>query len=269
MQARGRTARSITTFGVAIALAACSNGNPVSAPSGDVRVEVTEVRFDRGADTSYVELDDRAGQRSFQIAIGADEARTITLELHGIKTVRPLTNELLGKVIARTGNEVDRVEITEVRGEIYYAKIILDHGRYILDSRPSDAIALALGVGAPIYVADTLMHSTEESANEVPAPVTATNFGVTVQELNPDLALYFGVEAESGVVIADSGPGAGKAGLQRGDIVIEAGGHAVRTPADFAHLARPAGAPIPLIIRRDGATHTVTIAPAISSGVVQ
>ncbi len=251
------------------ALVACGDGNSVGLPRGDVRVEVTAVGFDQRAGTPYVQLDDRAGQRSLQITIGTDEARTITLELHGIKTARPLTNELLAKVIARTGNAVDRVEVTEVRNEIYFAKIVLNHGRYAFDSRPSDAIALALGVRAPIYVAGALMRSIGASANEVPAPVTATNFGVTVQELTPDLALYFGVEAGSGVVIADFGPEAGSAGLRRGDIVVEAGGHAVRTPADFVHVANPGGAPIALSIRRDGATHTITIAPAVTSGAAQ
>ena len=272
MQPLGRAAHSITIFGVAIALAssalvACGDGNSVGLPSGDVRVEVTAVGFDQRAGTPYVQLDDRAGQRSLQITIGTDEARTITLELHGIKTARPLTNELLGKVIARTGNAVDRVEVTEVRDEIYYAKIILDHGRYVLDSRPSDAIALALGVQAPIYVAGTLMRSIGTSANEVLAPLTATNFGVTVQELTPDLAQYFGVEAGSGVVIADYGAKADRAGLQRGDIVIEAGGQSVRTPGDFVHAASPGGASIVLTIRRGGVTHTITIAPAVTSGV--
>src|SRR5579863_8441123 len=98
MQPPGRAAGSVSVFGVAIALAflmlACGGENSVSPPSGEVRVEVTAVGFDQQAGTSYVQLDDRAGRRSLQIAIGADEARTITLELHGIKTVRPMTNEL-------------------------------------------------------------------------------------------------------------------------------------------------------------------------------
>ncbi len=229
-----RLAQSNAMLGLALillsgGLSACHDSNPVSAPGGEVIVEVTAVRFDQRAETSnYVQLDDRAQRRSLQIAIGEEEARTITLELRGIKTVRPLTNELLGKVIARTGNAVDRVEITEVRDETYYAKIILDRGRYAIDSRPSDAIALALGVRAPIYVERSLMRSIDASATEVPAPVTATNFGVTVQELTADLAQYFGVEAESGVVIADLNTRAGNAGLQRGDIVIEAGARCAR-----------------------------------------
>jgi len=273
MQTFGHAGGSITTFGVAIALAAilaaCGNGNSVSVPSSDVRVEVSMVGFDQ-PDEAFVRLDDRPGKRMLQIAIGADEARGIALELHSIKSPRPLTNELLGQVIASTGNTVDRVEVAEVRDEIYYAKIILDGGRYAIDSRPSDAIALALRVQAPIYVADTLMQSTQASGPRVvPMPVTASKFGVTVQELTPDLALYFGVRTGSGVVIADFEPKIRNAGLRRGDILVDAGGHPLRTPTDFLDTASPLGAPITLTIRRGRVTRTISFMPAAASGVVQ
>jgi S1-C subfamily serine protease len=128
----------------------------------------------------------------------------------------------------------------------------------VLDGRPSDAIALALGVRAPIYVVSALMQPNSANASGVPAPVTASNFGVTVQELTPNLALYFGLEAGSGVVIADFGAAAAKAGLRRGDIVLEAGGQPVRTPADFLRVTSAGGA-----------NHTIAIAPAAPSGVAQ
>ncbi len=271
MQPRGRAVHSITILVMALALAsasmvACRNDKLVRMPSGDVRVEVAMVGFDQPTDTAYVRLDDRNGSRSLQIAIGTEEARIIALELHGIPSARPLTNELLGQVIARTGNTVDRVEITEVREEVYYAKIILDHGRYAIDSRPSDAIALALRAAAPIYVAATLMQSVRANVTAAPIQDTAINYGVTVQELTPDLALYFGVEAGGGVVIADFGPQTGNAGLRRGDILVEVGGRPIHSPADFAHVASSGGAPITLIVRRRGATHTITIAPVAVSG---
>jgi bifunctional DNase/RNase len=266
-----RAAPSNAMLGLALilvggALSACHDSNATSLqkpPSGDVRVEVSGVGYDRQSASNYVQLDDRAQQRSLQIAIGEEEARTITLELNGLKPLRPLTSELLSAVIALTGNTVDRVEVTEVRDEIYYASIILDHGRYTLDSRPSDAIALAIGMKAPIYVASDLMQAVRAASSTGSAPLTATNFGVTVQQLTPDLATYFGVEADGGVVIADVGREVGKAGLQRGDIIVEVEGRAIHRPVDFAHATIRARAPIWLRVRRGKATRTITITPGI------
>jgi uncharacterized protein len=271
MQPLGRTARSVTILGMAIAfassaLAGCGDGNSASRVGDAVRVKVAAVGFDDNGSAPYVQLDDRAGQRSLQIVIGGAEARAILLELHGIKSARPLSDELLASIIARTGNTVDRVEVSELHDQIYYAKIILDHGRYAIDCRPSDAIALALQVGAPIYVAGALMQSHRVSSAEVPVPATATNFGITVQELTPDLAQYFGVTAGSGVVVADFDRTAGSVGVQRGDIIVAAGGRPVRTVAEFTHVASPGPSPIALTVRRGGATLTITIAPAVKAG---
>jgi len=255
------------------ALSACRGGGATSSaptstsrasgtPANEVRVDVNDVGYDTEASSSFVQLDDQANRRSVQIAIGDDEAHAITLELHGLKTPRPLTSELLRQVIAQTGNGVDRVEITAVMDGVYYAKIVLDRGRYSIDCRPSDAIALALGSNAPIYVADTLMRPVTADASADAAPVTVSNLGVTVQQLTPDLAAYFGIQNGDGVVVADLGSVAGRAGLRRGDIVIAAGGRAIHAPGDFAHASAAAGAPFGLTIRRGTATRTITLAPA-------
>jgi bifunctional DNase/RNase len=269
-----RSAPSIVMRGVAFMLvfgliAACgqrAGTSPLSPPSGEVRVEVTEVGYDKQSASHYVQLDDRARQRSLQIAIGDDPARAITLELSGVKSPRPLTNQLLGTMLARTGNAVDRVEITQVRDEIYYAKIILNHGRYALDSRPSDAIALAMTVNAPIYVANELMLKTSTTSDAVAAPIVATNLGVTVQALTPDLANYLGIAAGTGAVIADFSAEAGKSGLQRGDVLVEVDGHTIRTPDDFARMTVATGSRIAMTVRRGKTKQTITIAPALTGG---
>src|SRR5579872_1647509 len=121
-----------------------------------VRVDVTDVAYDHSTDTHYLVLEDKSGRRVLPIAIVDEEAQAIMFELRGIKPERPLTYQLLLGLIEQTGNRVDRVVIGDVRDEVYYAKVYLDHGRYILDSRPSDAIALAIGADAPIFVADKL-----------------------------------------------------------------------------------------------------------------
>ena len=84
--------------------------------------------------------------------IGESEATAILLALHGVKPERPFTNDLVRSIIGQTGNRVDRVVIGDMRDETYYATIYMDGGRYSIDSRPSDAIALAMGMNAPIYV---------------------------------------------------------------------------------------------------------------------
>ena len=260
-----RGAALVLVFGL---ITACGRGrvtSPLSPPSGEIRVEVSDVGYDKQLASHYVQLDDRAQQRSLQIAIGVDPARAITLQLSGIKSPRPLTSQLLGTVIARTGNAVDRVEITQVRDEIYYAKIILDHGRYALDSRPSDAIALAMTVNAPIYVAIELMHTMSATADAA-GPIVATKLGVTVQALTPDLANYLGIAAATGAVIADFSDEAGKSGLQRGDVLIAVDGHPIRAPDDFAHMAVGTDARIAMTVRRGKTTQTITIAPALTSG---
>jgi serine protease Do len=98
------------------------------------------------------------------------------------------------------------------------------------------------------------------------APVTATNFGLTVEQLTPDLATYFGVATTSGVVVADVDHAASVAGLQRGDILIEVGGRAIAKPDDFAHTTHAAGAPIGFTVRRGAATRTITISPPVTAG---
>src|SRR5271170_1451088 len=96
-------------------LAACRGGSAPSGsssatasapgtPANEVRVEVSDVGYDTEVSSSFVQLDDQTHRRSVQIAIGDDEAHAITLELHGLKTPRPLTGELLRQVIAHTGN---------------------------------------------------------------------------------------------------------------------------------------------------------------------
>ncbi len=115
----------------------------------------------------YVMLEDSAGGRSLPIGIGESEAQSIALELHGLNPGRPLTYDLIKNILDSTGNHVDRVEVNDLRDETYFAIILLDHGHHSIDSRPSDAIAVALATKAPIYVSARLF---ESGATDVNAP---------------------------------------------------------------------------------------------------
>jgi uncharacterized protein len=247
------------------AACACTRGGTSPQSSGQVRVEIGDVGFDQQSGAHFVLLEDKTGKRSLPILIGEEEARAIMLELRGVRTERPLTYQLLRNVIQQTGNHVDRVVISDVRDQIYYAKIYLDHGRYVIDSRPSDAIALAMGTKAPVFVAPEVFRASgsEESASAggIGPAHTMSALDVTVQELTPELARYFQVAPDSGVLIADVGPSADKAGVQRGDVLTEIDGRAVSSAEDFARSAANLNrdSRVILTVRRGGSIRKIAV----------
>lgn len=99
------------------------------------------------------------GNRRLPIIIGAFEAQAIALEIEGIKPPRPLTHDLLKNLIDNLGASVIEVIVTELRENTFYSKIIIEVSGLTndIDSRPSDAIALAVRTDAPIYVAESVM----------------------------------------------------------------------------------------------------------------
>jgi bifunctional DNase/RNase len=244
-------------------LGGCAH-EPAALPvfTDQVRVDVTDVAYDHSTGTHYLVLEEKSGRRVLPIAIGDDEARAIMFELRGIRSARPLTYELLLKLIEQTGNKVDRVVIGDVRDEVYYAKVYLDHGRYTLDSRPSDAIAVAIGANAPIFVADKLLETATPETGPLPIK-TAEALGMRLQELTPELAQYFGVSVHSGVLVADIGSNVQKGGVERGDIVTQVDGNPITTPEEFSHAAAAATAGansnVTLTIRRGAAVHWVRL----------
>jgi bifunctional DNase/RNase len=95
------------------------------------------------------------GSRRLPIIIGAFEAQSIALEMEGIKPPRPLTHDLMKNLIDLLGGELVDVYISELREGTFFARLNLDTQE--IDSRPSDAIALAVRYGAPIFVAEKVM----------------------------------------------------------------------------------------------------------------
>lgn len=110
------------------------------------------------------------GNRRLPIIIGAAEAQSIALEMEGIKPPRPLTHDLMKNIISAFGAELTDVTIDELRDGTFYAKLSIDN--QLIDSRPSDAIALAVRYGAQIFVANAVMEEAafipEEEEQEQP-----------------------------------------------------------------------------------------------------
>ena len=254
---------------LAVSVAACSCGRSPSNSSGsakvspdEVRVQVARVGFDNETGANYVLLLDQSQSRVLPILIGESEATAIMLALHGIKPERPLTHDLVRSIIGKTGNRVDRIEIADMRDQIYYATIYMDGGRYTIDSRPSDAIALAMNMNAPIYVNTKLFESASAVGLGIGGkiPDTAHALGLTVEQLTPDLASAFGESDERGVLVSEVDSSAKKAGVARGDIVVKVNNTNVKALDDFNRQAtRIKSGSVTLTLNRDGSSRTVTL----------
>jgi bifunctional DNase/RNase len=124
-----------------------------------VEVILRAVRVDVGTSTPLLLLEEVGGERVLPIFIGAPEATSIAYALQKLETPRPMSHDLLGHVIAALGAKIFSVEITELRDNTFYAnlRLVRDGAEVEVSARPSDAVALALRVGAPILVNDDLM----------------------------------------------------------------------------------------------------------------
>jgi hypothetical protein len=141
---------------------ACSASTTEAKQGGGysmVEVTIDSVRVSLMSQHRIVVLKDMNSSRYLPIWIGPFEADAITIELQGVEVARPLTHDLLKSLITRLGAEVEQVTITDLRSDTFYAQITLtSNGRQMeIDSRPSDAIALAVRTRVPVYVADEVM----------------------------------------------------------------------------------------------------------------
>ncbi len=100
-----------------------------------------------------------APHRIVPLAVGGNEAMAIAFGLQGVEVPRPLTHDLLVDVLQHTATVVDRVTITDIRDGTFFAEVRLGgaHGGHTVDSRPSDAIALAVRVHSPLFVSEAVV----------------------------------------------------------------------------------------------------------------
>lgn len=124
-----------------------------------IEVTIDSVRVSLMSQHRIVVLKETGSTRFLPIWIGPFEADAITIELQGVEVARPLTHDLLKSLIEQLGAEVVQVTINDLRNDTFYAEISLQvNGRRLqIDSRPSDAIALAVRARVPVLVAERVM----------------------------------------------------------------------------------------------------------------
>ncbi len=124
-----------------------------------VEVILRAVRVDVGSSTPLLLLEEVGGKRVLPIFIGAPEAAAIAYALQKVETPRPMSHDLLSNTITALGGRIFAVEITHLEDNTFFAnlRLLKDDVEILVSARPSDAVAIAMRVSAPILVSDELM----------------------------------------------------------------------------------------------------------------
>lgn len=150
-----------------------------------IEVTIDSIRVSLMTQQRVVILKDTDSDRYLPIWIGPCEAESITIELQGVEVARPLTHDLLKTVVTDLGGKVRHVLVSELRTDTFFARIAINaNGRQMeIDSRPSDAIALAVRAKVPIYVDEAVM-DTASIVPEEDMEVESVDGGATNAKLS-------------------------------------------------------------------------------------
>ena len=156
-------------------------------------MELLGVRLELPGNTPVVLLRETGGDRRvLPIYIGPEEARAIALALEGVETPRPMTHDLMRDLLVALGAQVRSITVTDLRDSTFFAEIeLLIEGRTVrVSSRPSDAVALAVRVEAPLFaseevLADAAMPAAEESEEEQQEEIVE-EFREFIDQVNPE-----------------------------------------------------------------------------------
>ena len=153
-----------------------------------IEMKVMGIAIDTASGSPIIVLNDIDNRKALPIWIGSAEASAIIRKIENIKVLRPMTHDLIIDIVEKTGYVVNRVEINDVENETYYSTIYLlnDEGKEItIDSRPSDAVAVAIRVDAPIFVSAKVLADGSVSCNSAKDEEEAQEFKNFVQSIKP------------------------------------------------------------------------------------
>lgn len=151
-----------------------------------VEMTVDSIRVHMPTGQHVVILKEKTAERYLPIWIGINEANAIALKITGMTPERPITHDLLANILGAVDINVDRIVVTSLANEVFYARILahVDGRRMEIDSRPSDAIAVAVRVNAGIYVAKEVL----DRAGVLPEAEQDGETGETDEETTERLA---------------------------------------------------------------------------------
>lgn len=154
-----------------------------------LEAKVEGLALDMTTNSPVVILAPLSVNKVLPIWIGHAEAWGIAIQLTGIQPQRPMTYDLLKEIVDATKAKIIKVAITELKEQTFYAKVYLQSGDEIIeiDARPSDSIAVALKMNAPIFVNDSLLNvSEEQSKAEHTMPTDPDSLRERLKKINPE-----------------------------------------------------------------------------------
>ena len=153
-----------------------------------IEMKVMGIALDTRTGSPIVVLHDKDNRKALPIWIGSAEASAIIRKIETLSVARPMTHDLIINLIEQTGYTLDRIEINDVEKETYYATLYLkdDKDNFIeIDSRPSDAIAIAIRVDAPIFISPKVLANGSVSTDSAKDEEEAQEFKNFVQSIKP------------------------------------------------------------------------------------
>lgn len=152
-----------------------------------IEMKVMGIALDTRSGSPIVVLHDIDNKKALPIWIGSAEASAIIRKIEKLAVSRPMTHDLVVDVVKKTNYKIDRVEINDVEDETYFATIFLTNGEeeIEIDSRPSDAIAVAMRADAPIYITETVLLNGGVSTDSARDEEEAEEFKDFIQSIKP------------------------------------------------------------------------------------
>lgn len=153
-----------------------------------IEMRVMGIALDTRTGSPIVVLHDKDNRKALPIWIGSAEASAIIRKIENLSVARPMTHDLIISIIEETGYELDRIEINDVEKETYFANLVLknDEGKEIeIDARPSDAIAVAIRIDAPIFVSASVLSSGSVSTDSAKDEEESKEFKDFIQSVKP------------------------------------------------------------------------------------
>ncbi|MFA7658051.1 MAG: bifunctional nuclease family protein [Candidatus Gastranaerophilaceae bacterium] len=153
-----------------------------------IEMRVMGIALDTRTGSPIVVLHDKDNRKALPIWIGSAEASAIIRKIENLNVARPMTHDLIISLIEKAGYTLDRIEINDVEKETYFASLCLTNkaGEELeIDARPSDAIAVAIRVDAPIFVAANVLANGSVSTDSVKDEEETKEFKDFIQNVKP------------------------------------------------------------------------------------